>query len=406
MGISDPTSVAKEGNFTDFANKMKILPDGRYEVGLPWKCSTTNLDDNETLTWKRHERVIHKLKCGKFLDDYENVFREWEKMNIIERVPENEVNNECYYLPHRPVIKLNSETTKIRPVFDASASEKGKLSLNECLWKGINLIELIPDILDRFRIYPIGISADIEKAFLMLSVDPKDRDFLRFFYPSNERKMIYRHCRVVFGVSSSPYLLNASVMHLLENYASPNDEVAQKLKYSFYVDNCVTGVYNVEEAEHFIEQSKLIMSKGCFNLRSFESNKECRNVDKHSGETSVLGVIWNLDNDSLKCYTDLEVLTCETKITKRLILSVVQKIFDPIGMLSPTLLLPKLLLQEIWQMKIGWDHELPPDVIKRFLKWFYDVHLLKNVSISRHMIVNCSSELHVFVDACKGAYAA
>ncbi|GFU97552.1 uncharacterized protein TNCV_2700561 [Trichonephila clavipes] len=46
---------------------------------------------------------------------------------------------------------------------------------------GTNLIELIPDILDRFRMYPIGISADIEKAFLMPSVAPKDRDFLRFF---------------------------------------------------------------------------------------------------------------------------------------------------------------------------------------------------------------------------------
>ncbi|GFV74568.1 uncharacterized protein TNCV_5130101 [Trichonephila clavipes] len=81
----------------------------------------------------------------------------------------------------RPVIKLNSQTTKVRPVFDASASQRGKLSLNECLHKGINLLEMIPDILDRFRMFPIGISANIEKTFLMLSVAPKDRDFLRFF---------------------------------------------------------------------------------------------------------------------------------------------------------------------------------------------------------------------------------
>ncbi|GFV72637.1 integrase catalytic domain-containing protein [Trichonephila clavipes] len=113
--------------------------------------------------------------------DYKSVFRQWEDLNIIERVPEVELNNECHYLPHRPVIKLDSATTKIRPVFDASAREKGKPSLNDCLYKGVNLIELIPDILDRFRIYPVGIVADIEKAFLMLSVAPKDRDYLRFF---------------------------------------------------------------------------------------------------------------------------------------------------------------------------------------------------------------------------------
>ncbi|GFY42735.1 DUF1758 domain-containing protein [Trichonephila inaurata madagascariensis] len=114
----------------------------------------------------------------------------------------------------RPVIKLDSVTTKIRPVFDASAREKGKPSLNDCLCKGVNLIELIPDILDRFRIYPIGIVADIEKAFLMLSVALKDRDYLRFFPPCNEKQLVYRHCRVVSGVSSSPYLLNASFRKL------------------------------------------------------------------------------------------------------------------------------------------------------------------------------------------------
>ncbi|GFX33658.1 DUF1758 domain-containing protein [Trichonephila clavipes] len=124
---------------------------------------------------------MNKLRNGKFFEHYKSVFRQWENLNIIERVPEVELNNECHYLPHRPVIKLDSATTKIRPVFDASSHEKGKPSLNDCLYKGVNLIELIPDILDRFRIYPVGIVADIEKAFLMLSVAPKDRDYLRFF---------------------------------------------------------------------------------------------------------------------------------------------------------------------------------------------------------------------------------
>ncbi|GFW33130.1 uncharacterized protein TNCV_2110581 [Trichonephila clavipes] len=140
----------------------------------------------------------------------------------------------------------DSQTTKIRPVFDASAFEKGKPSLNECLLKGTNLIELLSDILDRFRMYPIGISVDIEKAFLMLSVVPKDRD-LRFFSPRSEGRIVYRHCRVGFGVSSSSFLLNASIMHLLENCQPQHEEVAQKLKCSFYGDNCVSGVFSTDE---------------------------------------------------------------------------------------------------------------------------------------------------------------
>ncbi|GFX51332.1 uncharacterized protein TNCV_3102651 [Trichonephila clavipes] len=178
----------------------------------------------------------------------------------------------------------------------------------------------------------------------MLSVAPKDRDYLRFFSPCNEKQLVYRHCRVVFGVSSSPYLLNASIMHLLENCNSEFKEVAQKLKSSFYVDNCVTGVFSADEIEIFIEKTKLIMSEGCFNLRIFESNVESKSVDKHSGETFLLGILWDLDNDVLKCCTNFDSLTCEVKITKRLVLSTVQKVFDAIGMLAPSTLLPKLLL--------------------------------------------------------------
>ncbi|GFV97737.1 DUF5641 domain-containing protein [Trichonephila clavipes] len=136
-------------------------------------------------------------------------------------------------------------------------------------------------------------------------------------------------------------------MHLSENCNSECKEVALKLKSSFYVDNCVTGVFSADEIEIFIEKTKLIMSEGCFNLRIFESNVASKSVDKHSGETFILGIIWDLDSDVLKCCTNFDSLTCEVKITKRLVLSTVQKVFDPIGMLAPSTLLPKLLLQEI-----------------------------------------------------------
>ncbi|GFS74316.1 uncharacterized protein TNCV_3280041 [Trichonephila clavipes] len=190
LGITDTLlneNTKENFELTDFKKKMKILPDGRYEVKLSWKCNSENLPSNKELTWKRHLRMMNKLRNGKFFDDYKSVFRQWEDLNIIERVPEVELNNECHYLPHRHVIKLDSATTKIRPVFYALAREKGKPSLKDYLYKGVNLIELIPDILDRFRIYPVGIVADIEKTFLMLSIASNDRDYLRFFSPCNEK---------------------------------------------------------------------------------------------------------------------------------------------------------------------------------------------------------------------------
>ncbi|GFT09054.1 uncharacterized protein TNCV_4105201 [Trichonephila clavipes] len=110
------------------------------------------------------------------LKEYASIFDEWEALKIIDRVTETKIETDAYYLPHRAVFKI-SETTKIRPVFDATAREGNNPSLNDCLLKGPNLIELIPDILDRFRMFPIRLSADIEKAFLQISVTPEHRDF-------------------------------------------------------------------------------------------------------------------------------------------------------------------------------------------------------------------------------------
>ncbi|GFT61737.1 uncharacterized protein TNCV_2563691 [Trichonephila clavipes] len=147
------------------------------------------------------------------------------------------------------------------------------------------------------------------------------------------------------------------------------------------------------------------MSEGCFNLRIFESNVASKSVDKHSGETFILGIIWDLDNDVLKCCTNFDSLTCEVKITKRLVLSTVQKVFDPIGMLAPSTLLPKLLLQEIWKMKKAWDQELPQNIVNKFMKWFNEIQILKDVTVPRCMKIDIFTELHVFVDASKGSYA-
>ncbi|GFV11461.1 DUF1758 domain-containing protein [Trichonephila clavipes] len=112
---------------------------------------------------------------------YENVIQSWLAEGIIE-VPKNEIS--CYgtYLPHRAVIKLSSSTTPIRPVFDASARLANYPSLNQCLACGPSLIELIPDILLRFREREFGVTADIRKAFLQINIRKEDRDFPRFLW--------------------------------------------------------------------------------------------------------------------------------------------------------------------------------------------------------------------------------
>ncbi|GFU88636.1 integrase catalytic domain-containing protein [Trichonephila clavipes] len=379
---------------------MKILPNGRYELYLPFKSEAIDLSSNKDLTWKRHKKMCERAQRNGILDDYKVEFKEWEELEIIEKIEEKGENS--YFLPHRPIVKDDNITNKIRPLFDASARATGQSSLNDLLCKGRNLIQQIPDTLERFRRYPTGLSADIEKAFLQLGITPKQRDFLRFFYPDEGEEIVYRHCRVVFGVSSSP-LLAAMLAHLLENVQADDTQLGSKLKLSFYVDNCVTG--SIAQQEEFVLRSKEILSRGCFNLRNWESNVESKHISKSTGTTKLLGIIWDFDKDTLKCKRDFESLSGETKITKRLILATVQKIFDPIGMLCSVTLTPKILLQNTWELKLSWDSSLPDQIVKPFFKWWNEIKILSDVEIPRYFEINDSTQMHVFVDACKEAYA-
>ncbi|GFV77763.1 uncharacterized protein TNCV_1575111 [Trichonephila clavipes] len=357
---------------------MKILPNGRYEICLPFKSEALDLSSNKDLAWKRYEKMCERAQRNGILDDYKVVFKEWEKLEIIEKIEEKGDNS--YFLPHRPIVKDDSITTKIRPAFDASARATDQSLLNDLLYKGPNLIEQIPDILDRFRRYSIGLSADIEKAFLQLRITPKHRYFLRFFYPDEGEETVYRYCRVVFGVSSSLFLLAAVLAHLLENVPADDTQLGSKLKLSFYEDNCVTGVNDISQQEEFVLRSKEILSRGCFNLRNWES----KHISKSTGTTKLLRIICDLDKDTLKCKSDFESLSAETKITKRLILETVQKVFDPIGMLRSVTLTHKILLQNTWKLKLAWDSSLPEEIVKPFFKWWNEINILSDVEIPRY----------------------
>ena len=121
-----------------------------------------------------------------------------------------------YYLPHRPVVRLNSSSTKIRPVFDASAKGPNGLSLNDCMVTGPSLNPDLVEILIRFRHFPFVVTADIVKAFLQINVSDHDKNVHRFLLPGKNGVKHMRFNRVIFGNTSSPFILNATIYR--QNY--------------------------------------------------------------------------------------------------------------------------------------------------------------------------------------------
>ncbi|XP_015118392.1 uncharacterized protein LOC107042036 [Diachasma alloeum] len=417
LGITDPVQrVSKEAHqqqvLEKFHDTTRVNSEGRYEVLLPWKENYPTLPDNRFLAQKRLEATYANLEKRNLVKEYEDVFQGWLQEGIIERVPQAEVENKGHYLPRRSVIKENS-TTRIRPVFDASARTKSDPSLNECLETGPNLIELIPSLLLRFREQRIGVISDIQKAFLQISVNPEDRDTLRFLWKptSNPQQThTYRHRRVVFGVSSSPFLLGATIdLHLNQAIEKSTTEhrttVLQKLRKSFYVDNCVTSVHSLEEFLEFKNMAIKTLQAGGFNLRGWE----CTHSEEAVRESSVLGLTWNRHEDTLALAKPVDQVKKPAAVTKREILSATQSLFDPLGMVCPVLICPKVLIQKLWSKDLDWDSSVDQETRSVFNHWLDELSWLGELKIPRWSFGGgpsvASVSLHAFVDASQEAYA-
>lgn len=403
LGIRDPIEVKTDAQKEEearksFAQNVTREPDGRYSVSLPWAEGKEDLPSYRKVAEKRLENVTHSLKAkGKF-EIYDQVFRSWEKEGIIEEVQDQ--SDGCHYLPHRPVFK-ESATTPVRPVFDASCRVGAMPALNDCLYKGPNMIELIPSLLMKFREKKIGVVADIRKAFQMVSICAMDRDYQMFLWWNNQKQIkVYRHTRVVFGISSSPFLLAATIKHHLENVPEEQREFAQVLCQNFYVDNCLTSVRDLHEYEDFKNQATEIMREAQMELREWECS--CDDATSDLNVSTVLGLEWNKKDDTLGCFLPEP----PEKLTKRAVLSQVHRIFDPIGFTCPATLVPKMILQDTWNLKIDWDEELPEEQKIKFEKWIKELPSLKNLKIPRQFRFAQNIQVHVFVDASKGAYAA
>ncbi|GFV85032.1 integrase catalytic domain-containing protein [Trichonephila clavipes] len=170
-------------------------------------------------------------------------------------------------------------------------------------------------------------------------------------------------------------------------------------------------------AENRLESSKRkLIATAHFNLRGWQSNVllNPENFSELESQpdnfaTMVLGLIWNLKDDCLSCNINCQKNEGKA-ITKRSLLSIANHIFDPIGFTAPVTLKPKLILQEIWKLKLKWDENLPKGILNQVKKWLEQLPILASIKIPRCLYLSSNGikrlTLHVFCDASKKAYAA
>ena len=435
--------------YDEFENTIQFNGE-RYEVSLPWKVSHDPLSNNYDLSLKRLVGLLKRLRQNpEILCQYDAVIHEQIQRGIVESVgTQMSTHNLVHYLPHHAVLREDKATTKLRIVYDASSKTCGP-SLNDCLYTGPKSGQKIMDILLRFRTHRIAMAADIEKAFLMISVRKEDRDALRFLWVKDLKSdapevTVLRFTRVVFGVSASPFLLNATIKHHMERYSTEYPELVSLFMRSIYVDDVSYGADDEDTAFELYMKSKEILAKGGFNLRKFVTNstklnhhiglteqgfnvlqtsnkivEEDKSYTKDilgdrqcvDGEQKILGVKWNfIQDDLIFDLTELTRVMNGAEATKRHIIGASTRFYDPLGFMSPVVIRFKMFFQELCVSKIGWDEPLTGQLLT---KWNTLLSGFKGVvtSIPRCYFWNADKSssvcsLHGFCDASLGAYAA
>ena len=384
----------------------------QYWVNLPFKESKPSLPDNKKAAYVQLVGLLTKLnKEHELLKCYTKVINQLLELDFIEDVSNIGPTGEAHYLPHHGVRK-ESISTPLRVVFNASS--KGKASgdsLNDCLLKGPNLTLKLVDSLLRFRVKKYGFTADISKAFLRVGLKQEDRDYTRFFWKSdpgnvNSRTIIYRFKAVLFGATCSPFLLHATLQHHFDITDSP---ISSMLANSFYVDNLLGSVNTERELLDIYPEANRVLASANMPLQQWASNslklKEIVDKDEEEGmqeNIKILGLNWDTKGDTLNIARPEFSLKCNTK---RHLLSQISTVYDPLGILNPLTVRARMIMQEVWKLKIDWDEVTPKEIKDSWESLKIELLKVDEIKFNRSTMVE-SGDLHIFCDASVRAYGA
>ena len=169
---------------------------------MSWKPDHPPLPSNKQLTIGRLRSTTQRLERMQRLEEYHMVMTEQLAEGSSEEVPETPLGEVIHYIPHQPVIRGQADSTKMRIVYDCSAKTHCQVpSLNDCLKVGPPLRPMLFDLLQNCM-NMLCITGDIQKAFLQIKVDLRDRDAFRLLWYENlDSRMVRQYCftRVIFN---------------------------------------------------------------------------------------------------------------------------------------------------------------------------------------------------------------
>ena len=411
------TSMSNDDlNVLKFWDDNVTVVEGHYELPIPWKPDVS-VPDN-------HELALSRLKSLKKGLDRKGIYERYDKeiqklldKGYAESIPKPKFpNSKILYLPHHAVI-TEKKPDKLRVVFDCAAQYQGE-SLNDKCRQGPDLNNKLIHVLLRFRQHRYAIMGDVEAMYYQVKVKEEDRDALRFLWFDEAGEVIpYRMNAHVFGGVWCACIATYAMRRTVKDQNIKDEDVKDVIERSFYVDDCLKSAESVKELEKVIYDVKEVLQEGGFRLTKFVANeeevlnkigeteraKEVKQFDE-GARSKALGIGWNIREDSFYVI----VGGSREIVARRDMLSSVASMYDPLGLVSPCVMIGKMLFQDATRLRLDWNQKLPDDLIEKWYRWTEGLDELRSLSFPRCITSNAFDqaklELHTFCDASERAY--
>lgn len=404
-----------------YKTETKRNKDGRYEVRLPLHPDIKEkLGESKPRAAAQFFQLERRLqRAENIAKNYKQFMTEYEQLNHMQLCNSN--TKPHYYLPHSCVQRVDSTTTPLRVIFNASSKTTSGESLNSLMFSGPNLQTDLMSIILKWRQYKIAFTADIEKMFRQILCHRDDQNYQKILWRDTPDQPLreYSLSTLVYGTKAAPYLAMMTLKQLASDERHNYPEAAAILESSFYMDDLLCSTDNLETATRIKTDLTNLLKAGGFNLRKWSSNNlellgdnKSTNTTpepynfRHQESTKTLGLRWNPYEDNFTF--QLTIDTNSTKpVTKRFLLSEISKVFDPLGWLSPLTTKLKLIFQAVWQQELRWDDEVPESINKEWGKIKSQLSKINHLQIPRwlHIKQEDDIELHGFCDSSESAYA-
>ncbi|GFW67305.1 integrase catalytic domain-containing protein [Trichonephila clavipes] len=227
----------------------------------------------------------------------------------------------------------------------------------------------------------------------------------------------YKLNTVTYGTTCAPYLATRTIQQLARDEGEHYPLAASVTIRDIYMDDILTGSSDFQEFQKLqlelvslFKKAGMSLHKWCSNtpeiLNSIPKEEQswdfyCQSSDQNTIKT--LGIIWS---PQFYYFSFKTVVNCRESYTKREVLSIIARLFDPLGFLGPILTKAKLILQKLWVLKLEWDEPLSNPIAKEWNDFVSTLPVIQNIHVPRLVIGKGKIIIHGFADASTAAYGA